>query len=163
MVLRSSLGLPLLMLLACGAETPPPAPPPPPPPLAAPTASEAPAPAPSATASAAATNAAAPGPPQLTFKPVALPGATAPASLDYIAYDPAHARVWVPVGGTGSADVYDVSSGAFTRVDGFKTEEREYKGKKRMMGPSSVAIGDGVAYVGDRATGEVCVDRREQN
>ena len=25
-----------------------------------------------------------------------------------------------------------------------------------MMGPSAVAIGDGVAYVGDRATGEVC-------
>jgi DNA-binding beta-propeller fold protein YncE len=53
--------------------------------------------------------------------------------------------------------VYDVSSGGFTRVDGFATAEREYKGKKRMMGPSSVAIGDGFAYVGDRASGEVCV------
>jgi DNA-binding beta-propeller fold protein YncE len=86
-----------------------------------------------------------------------LPGASAPASLDYLAYDASHARIWVPVGGTGSADVYDIASGGFTRVDGFATAEREYKGKKRMMGPSSVAIGDGFAYVGDRASGEVCV------
>jgi hypothetical protein len=77
-------------------------------------------------------------------------------SLDYVAYEPAHARVWVPVGDTGSADVYDVAAGTFTRVDGFKTGEREYKGKKRAAGPSSVAIGDGFAYVGDRASGEVC-------
>jgi DNA-binding beta-propeller fold protein YncE len=93
----------------------------------------------------------------MTFKPIALPGATAPASLDYLAYDAAHAHVWVPVGDTGSADVYDVASGAFTRVDGFATAEREFKGRKRMMGPSSVSLGDGVAYVGDRASGEVCV------
>jgi len=96
------------------------------------------------------------GPAQLTFKAVALPGVTAPASLDYLAYDGAHARVWVPVGNTGSADVFDTSAGTFTRVDGFKTAEREHKGKTRVMGPSSVAIGDGFAYVGDRATGEVC-------
>jgi DNA-binding beta-propeller fold protein YncE len=96
------------------------------------------------------------GPAQLTFKPVALPGAAAPASLDYLAYDAAHARVWVPVGNTGSADVFDTSTGSFTRVDGFKTAEREYKGKTRTAGPSAVAIGDGFAYVGDRATGEVC-------
>jgi hypothetical protein len=81
---------------------------------------------------------------------------TPPASLDYLAYDGAHARVWVPVGNTGSADVFDTSTGSFTRVDGFKTAEREYKGKTRTMGPSAVAIGDGFAYVGNRATGEVC-------
>ncbi|HEY6462292.1 MAG TPA: hypothetical protein VIY73_19125 [Polyangiaceae bacterium] len=97
------------------------------------------------------------GPAQMTFKPVALPGASAPASLDYLAYDAAHAHVWVPVGDTGSADVYDVASGAFTRVDGFATMEREFRGKKRTMGPSSVSLGDGVAYVGDRGSGEVCV------
>jgi DNA-binding beta-propeller fold protein YncE len=96
------------------------------------------------------------GPARLTFKGVALPGAAAPASLDYIAYERAHARVWVPVGDTGSVDVYDPAGGTFTRVDGFKKAERENNGKKRMMGPSSVAIGDGVAYVGDRASSEVC-------
>jgi DNA-binding beta-propeller fold protein YncE len=90
------------------------------------------------------------------FKAVPLPGAKAPVSLDYVAYEPAHARVWVPVGDTGSVDVYDVAAGTFTRVDGFKTGEREYHGKKRTAGPSAVAIGDGVAYVGDRATSEVC-------
>jgi DNA-binding beta-propeller fold protein YncE len=85
-----------------------------------------------------------------------LPGAKAPVSLDYIAYEPAHARVWVPVGDTGSVDVLDVASGNFTRVDGFKTGQREYKGRKRTAGPSAVAIGDGFAYVGDRASSEVC-------
>ncbi|MGH7297430.1 MAG: YncE family protein [Polyangiaceae bacterium] len=88
---------------------------------------------------------------------MALPGATAPVSLDYIAYDAAHARVWVPAGGTGSTDVYDVAAGTFSRVDGFATGERESRRGKRLVGPSSVALGDGVAYVGDRASGEVCV------
>src|SRR5208283_4059887 len=75
---------------------------------------------------------------------------------DYIAYEAAHSRIWVPVGNTGSADVYDTAAGTFTRVDGFKTAEREFKGKKRTMGPSSVSIGDGVAYVGNRGGSEVC-------
>jgi hypothetical protein len=87
---------------------------------------------------------------------VALPGSDAPASLDYIGYEAAHSRVWVPVGNTGSVDVYDIASGTFTRVDGFKTVERDFKGKKRTMGPSAVSVGDGFAYVGNRATSEVC-------
>jgi hypothetical protein len=93
----------------------------------------------------------------LTFKAVPLPGASSPAPLDYIAYEPAHARVWVPVGNTGSVDVYDTASGSFATVGGFKTAEKEVRGQKRMMGPSSVAIGEGVAYVGNRADGSVCV------
>jgi DNA-binding beta-propeller fold protein YncE len=52
--------------------------------------------------------------------------------------------------------VVDVANGTFTRVDGFKTGQREWKGKKRTSGPSAVAIGDGFAYVGDRASSEVC-------
>jgi DNA-binding beta-propeller fold protein YncE len=87
---------------------------------------------------------------------VALPGVNAPASLDYIAYEPKRGRVWVPEGKTGSAFVFDIAGGTFARVDGFKTAELEVHGKKRMMGPSAVSIGDGVAYIGDRATGEVC-------
>jgi hypothetical protein len=90
------------------------------------------------------------------FTAVSLPGATAPASLDYLAYEPRHSRVWVPVGTTGSVDVFDTKTGAFVRVDGFKTVQREFKGRTRTMGPSAVAIGDGVAYVGNRASNEVC-------
>ena len=60
------------------------------------------------------------------------------------------------MGNTGSVDVYDTATGSFTRVDGFRTAEREYKGKMRTAGPSAVAIGDGFAYVGNRATSEVC-------
>jgi DNA-binding beta-propeller fold protein YncE len=96
------------------------------------------------------------GPVPLTFLPVPLPGARAPASLDYLAYEGARARVWVPVGDTGSVDVYDPSGGSFTRVDGFETGERAYKGKTRTTGPSAVAIGEGFAYVGNRATSQVC-------
>jgi uncharacterized protein len=88
---------------------------------------------------------------------LSLPGAKPPVSLDYIAYDRAQARVWVPVGDTGSVDVLDVTSGSFGRVDGFKTAEREVRGAKRTMGPSAVALGDGFAYIGNRATSEVCV------
>jgi hypothetical protein len=64
--------------------------------------------------------------------------------------------VWVPAGSTGSVDVLDVASGAFTRIEGFKTVEREGHGKKRIVGPSSGSIGDRFAYVGNRASSEVC-------
>jgi DNA-binding beta-propeller fold protein YncE len=93
---------------------------------------------------------------ELSFVALALPGATGPVTLDYIAYDPTRRRVWVPVGDTGSVDVFDIANAAFARVDGFKTAAREVRGKKRMLGPSAVAIGDGFAYVGDRASSEVC-------
>lgn len=92
----------------------------------------------------------------LPFKAVAFPGATAPVSLDYLACERAASRVWVPVGDTGSVDVLDIATGGFTRVDGFATAEREMRGKKRIAGPSSVSIGNGYAYVGNRATSEVC-------
>lgn len=85
-----------------------------------------------------------------------LPGASGPASLDFIFYEPLAARVWVPAGSTGSVDVLDVASGAFTRIPGFKTEEREAHGKKRVVGPSSGSIGAGFAYIGNRAGSEIC-------
>lgn len=100
----------------------------------------------------------APAPPEagLHFTTVALPGATAPASIDYVAFESGRSRVWVPVGGTGSVDVYDTKTGTFVRVDGFATAERERNGQKRVVGPSAVTIGEGAAYVGNRATSEVC-------
>lgn len=94
--------------------------------------------------------------PELVAESVALPGATAPVSVDLIAYDHEHGRIWVPVGDTGSVDVFEISRGAFERVEGFQTAQREMHGQKRTMGPSSAALGDGVVYVGNRATSEVC-------
>lgn len=94
---------------------------------------------------------------RLSATSVLLPGATPPVSIDYIAYEHARERVWVPVGDTGSVDVLDLTSGEFKRIDGFNTAEREVRGQKRIVGPSAVAVGDGYAYIGNRATSEVCV------
>jgi DNA-binding beta-propeller fold protein YncE len=136
-------------LAACGDTTPPPAVAPAPPP----TVGDAPPPAPTAVVRVPTPP---PGPATLTSKALPLPGVTGPAFLDYIAYEPAHSRVWVPVGSTGSVDVLDVTSNTFTRVDGFKTVEREMNGKKRTLGPSAASVGDGFVYVGNRASNEVC-------
>jgi DNA-binding beta-propeller fold protein YncE len=91
-----------------------------------------------------------------SLKAVALPAVRARAAVDYIAYEPGRERVWVPVANTGSVDVFDIATRTFTRIDGFTTSELEVKGSKRTMGPSAVSIGDGFAYVGNRATQEVC-------
>jgi DNA-binding beta-propeller fold protein YncE len=141
-------------VLACGGETAntPPIAPPPEPVTAPPT-----PPAPTAVAPPPdAGPPAPPPPPQLTAKAFPLPGATAPVGYDYLVADRPHGKVWVPIGDTGSADVFDAAASTFTRVDGFKTMERDVRGQKRLMGPSAVTIGDGVAYVGNRATSEVC-------
>jgi hypothetical protein len=82
-------------------------------------------------------------------------GVTAPAAIDYLAFEPGRSRVWVPVG-AGSVDVYDTKAGTFARIDGFKTDQREHGGKTRTVGPNAVSIGEGAAYVGNRATSEVC-------
>ncbi len=96
------------------------------------------------------------GPLSLAFNAVALPGITAHAAVDFIAYESGRERVWVPVGNTGSVDVFDIATRTFTRIDGFPTKEVEVKGSKRTMGPSAVSIGEGFAYVGNRASSEVC-------
>lgn len=146
------------IFVGCGGETPvaPPASAPASPPSVPPQVTELPS-----TADGGAAPATTTGPLELTAKPFALPGVTAPAFLDYIAYERSPSRVWVPVGSTGSVDVFDIASSTFTRVDGFKTVERETTahgggGKKRTLGPSAAAVGDGFVYVGNRATSEVC-------
>jgi len=97
-------------------------------------------------------------PPQLNVHALALPGAP-PAGgvfMDYIAYDRAHHRVWVPAGNTGSVDVVDTQSEKITRLDGFPTAEFERGGTKRTVGPSSATVGEGVVYVGNRGDSSVC-------
>lgn len=95
-------------------------------------------------------------PARLAATPLPLPGANGPASLDFIFYESKRERVWVPAGSTGSVDVLDTKTGAFARIDGFKTIEREAHGTKRIVGPSSGSVGAGFAYVGNRASSEVC-------
>jgi DNA-binding beta-propeller fold protein YncE len=93
---------------------------------------------------------------QLTAKAIALPGISGHAALDYLVFESSRGRIWVPVGDTGSVDVFDPASAQFTRIDGFKNAERDVHGKKRMMGPSSGSFGEGFVYIGNRASSEVC-------
>jgi DNA-binding beta-propeller fold protein YncE len=76
--------------------------------------------------------------------------------MDYIACDRATGRVWVPAGNTGSVDVIDPQGDKITRIQGFPTSEMERHGKKRVVGPSAVALGDGVAYIGSRGDSSIC-------
>ena len=92
----------------------------------------------------------------LDGRPIVLPGASAPSSIDLIALDRERGRVWLPVATTASVDVLDIASGNFTRVDGFKSVEREVNGKKRTLGPSAAAVGDRFVYIANRASQEVC-------
>ena len=92
-----------------------------------------------------------------SVRAIALPDAPADGVfMDYLAYDRAHRRVWVPAGNTGKVDVVEVPSGAIAHVDGFPTKEMERRGRKRIVGPSSATVGDGVVYVGNRGDSTVC-------
>jgi DNA-binding beta-propeller fold protein YncE len=95
--------------------------------------------------------------PATPARSIALPGAPATGvGMDFIAYDAAHGRVWVPAGNTASVDVIDVATDAVTRIAGFATREVERNGTKRTLGPSSAAVGDGVVYVGNRGDNSIC-------
>jgi hypothetical protein len=146
----------LVAMSACGNTQTAPAPAP----SSAPAASAPPSP-PTASAPSSAPAADAAPPPSarvFTAKPLPFPGVTPPAFMDYLACERSASRVWAPiaVGSSGVVAVLDVAGGTYKRVEGFKTEAREANGKKRVLGPSAVTIGDGFAYVGDRATSEIC-------
>jgi DNA-binding beta-propeller fold protein YncE len=86
-----------------------------------------------------------------------LPGATAAGvTMDYIAFDPATRFLWAPAGNTGLVVVIDSTSGSVKQIGGFPTAEMGSGERKRVVGPSSVTIGDGVVYVGNRADSTVC-------
>ena len=90
---------------------------------------------------------------------IALPGGP-PVGMDYLAYDQATGRVWVPAGNTGNVDVVDVATGKVTPVSGFPTAPARRPGRPR-MGPSAAAVGDGVVWISNRANNELCaVDAR---
>jgi DNA-binding beta-propeller fold protein YncE len=77
-------------------------------------------------------------------------------TMDYIAYDPNTGYVWVPAINVGSVDVVDTSNGTVREISGFATNEVEFRGRKRIQGPSGVSIGEGAVYIGDRADSSVC-------
>jgi DNA-binding beta-propeller fold protein YncE len=86
-----------------------------------------------------------------------LPGATAAGvTMDYIAFDPATHFLWAPAGNTGLVVVIDSTSGSVKQIAGFPTAEMGSGERKRVVGPSSVSIGDGLVYVGNRADSSVC-------
>src|SRR4051812_44981697 len=92
-----------------------------------------------------------------TVHAIALPGAPSTGvSLDYLAYDRAHHRVWVPAGETGNITVVDVGNEHLDVVAGFATGTIERNGAKRRVGPSAATVGVGTVYVGNRADSSVC-------
>ena len=92
---------------------------------------------------------------------IALPGSP-PVGMDYLAYDAGTGRVWVPAGNTGNVDVVDVVTGKLTPLGGFATKLSSRPGRPaRQVGPSSVTVGDGAVWIGNRGDGCSCApDRR---
>jgi DNA-binding beta-propeller fold protein YncE len=96
-------------------------------------------------------------PPKFTVTPLQLPDAKGLVTFDYFAYDSANRRLWVPAGNTGNVDVIDASTDHIRAIDGFPVARIVLRGQPLLVGPSSVAIGDGVVYVGNRADSKVCI------
>ncbi|HXH90130.1 MAG TPA: hypothetical protein VNN25_01010 [Thermoanaerobaculia bacterium] len=95
--------------------------------------------------------------PTYTVSMQALPGASdAGIGMDYIIFDPATRSVWVPAGNTGAVDVVDPATGKVRQITGFPTAEMGTGDRKRVVGPSSVTIGDGTIYIGNRGDSTVC-------
>ena len=88
--------------------------------------------------------------------PIPLQEQAGVVTLDYFAWDAAHRRLWVPGGNTASVFVVDATSGAVSPIGGFATAEFTLGSRRGRLGASSVAIGEGVAYVGNRADRSVC-------
>jgi DNA-binding beta-propeller fold protein YncE len=84
-------------------------------------------------------------------EPIALPGGP-PVEMDYLAYDPASRRLFIPAGNTGKVDVLDTGSGKLSSIDGWPTAQAG----SRLVGPSAATVGGGYLYVGNRADSTIC-------
>jgi hypothetical protein len=90
----------------------------------------------------------------LAANAIALPGGP-PVGMDYLAYDAAHHRIWVPAGNTAKVDVVDIANGLVTPIEGFATRPSSRVGRL-LMGPSSATVGDGVVWIGNRGDDRLC-------
>jgi DNA-binding beta-propeller fold protein YncE len=89
---------------------------------------------------------------------IALPGGP-PVGMDYLAYDAASGRLWVPAGNTGRVDVVDAATGRVTAIAGLATAPGAPGHSS--LGPSSAAVGERDVWIGNRADRRVCgFDRR---
>ena len=95
--------------------------------------------------------------PKYIVTPLPLVGAKGLVTLDYFAFDNANNRLWVPAGSTGNVDVIDTTNDRIRAIDGFPVTRIVLRGQPRLVGPSSVAVGDGVVYIGNRADSKVCI------
>ena len=55
-----------------------------------------------------------------------------------------------------AVDVIDVKSGTVRQIAAFATKEVTVRDRKRILGPSSVTIGHGTIYIGNRGDNTVC-------
>jgi len=90
-------------------------------------------------------------------KELALPGASGLVTLDYFAWDHSTGKLWVSAGNLASVDVIDGKTDEITKITGFYTGEVELRGRKVMIGPTSVTVGKDVVYVGNRADSSICI------
>jgi hypothetical protein len=95
--------------------------------------------------------------PKFGTKEILLPGATGLVTLDYFAWDRSTDKLWVPAGNLGRVDVIDGKTDEITKITGFQTKEIDLKGRKVVIGPTSVTVGNGVVYVGNRADSSICI------
>jgi DNA-binding beta-propeller fold protein YncE len=84
---------------------------------------------------------------------ISLPGGP-PVGMDFLAYDRATNRVWVPAGNTGNVDVVDIATGTVTSIGGLVTAPPRRPGRPR-MGPSSATVGEGVVWIGNRGDNQL--------
>lgn len=85
-----------------------------------------------------------------------LPGPTGGIFMDYSSYDPTTGFVWVPAGNSGAVDVVDTRTGKLRQISDFPTKEVQFRDRKRVIGPSSATVGEGVVYIGNRADFRIC-------
>jgi DNA-binding beta-propeller fold protein YncE len=96
------------------------------------------------------------GAPVLASHAIVLPGGPGLVRMDYIAYAQATHSLWVPAGNTGRVDVLDTISETIETIEGFATVEMDTPRGRRVVGPSSVALTGGIAFVGSRADNRIC-------
>jgi DNA-binding beta-propeller fold protein YncE len=92
--------------------------------------------------------------PALLAGSIPLPGGP-PVGMDYLGYDAANGRIWVPAGNTGAVDVIEAAGGKLTRLGGFPTAPALRPGRPN-MGPSSVTIAGATVWVGNRGDNQLC-------